>query len=62
MVTLDALAPFRKAFTRPASDPQPLPYLDSSANSEHGAFDIYSFGADGRKGGEGKDADLGNWS
>ena len=24
IVTLDALAPFRKAFTRPAGDPQPL--------------------------------------
>lgn len=32
------------------------------APGEHGAFDIYSFGADGKKGGEGKDADLGNWS
>lgn len=32
------------------------------APGEHGAFDIYSFGADGEKGGEGKDADLGNWS
>ena len=33
-----------------------------AAPGEHGAFDIYSFGADGRKGGEGKDADIGNWS
>ena len=33
-----------------------------AAPGEHGAFDIYSFGADGKKGGEGKDADLGNWS
>jgi len=32
------------------------------APGEHGPFDIYSFGADGEKGGEGKDADLGNWS
>jgi general secretion pathway protein G len=31
------------------------------APGEHGPFDIYSFGADGQKGGEGKDADLGNW-
>ena len=29
---------------------------------EHGRFDVYSFGADGRKGGEGEDADIGNWS
>lgn len=26
-----------------------------------GAFDVYSFGADGREGGEGYDADIGNW-
>ncbi|QBK03420.1 fumarylacetoacetase [Hylemonella gracilis] len=40
IVTLEALAPYRTAFTRPASDPQPLPYLDSAANREAGAFDI----------------------
>jgi len=33
-----------------------------AAPGEHGPFDIFSFGADGKKGGEGKDADLGNWS
>lgn len=27
----------------------------------HGAFDVWSQGADGRSGGEGIDADLGNW-
>jgi general secretion pathway protein G len=27
----------------------------------HGTFDIYSFGADGREGGEALDADIGNW-
>lgn len=40
IVTLEALAPYRTAFERPAEDPQPLPYLDSSANRTHGAFDI----------------------
>ncbi len=40
MVTLDALAPFRKAFAHPADDPQPLPYLSSEANSQQGAIDI----------------------
>ncbi len=40
IVTLEALAPYRAAFTRPESDPQPLPYLDSAANREGGAFDI----------------------
>lgn len=33
-----------------------------AAPGEHGPYDIYSLGADGKKGGEGKDADLGNWS
>ena len=40
IVTLEALAPYRRAFTRPADDPQPLPYLDSEANRAGGAFDI----------------------
>ena len=40
IVTLEALAPYRVAFTRPEGDPQPLPYLDSAANREQGAFDI----------------------
>jgi fumarylacetoacetase len=40
VVTLEALAPYRRAFTRPQGDPQPLPYLDSDANRAHGAFDI----------------------
>lgn len=29
---------------------------------ERGRFDVWSFGADGQKGGEGDDADIGNWS
>lgn len=40
IVTLEALAPYRQAFTRPETDPQPLPYLSSSANSAKGAFDV----------------------
>jgi fumarylacetoacetase len=40
VVTLEALAPYRVPFTRPADDPQPLPYLDSEANRAGGAFDI----------------------
>ena len=40
MVTLDALAPFRKPFVRDAADPQPLSYLSSAANSQAGAVDI----------------------
>lgn len=40
VVTLEALAPFRQAFTRPEGDPAPLPYLNSSANQQQGAIDI----------------------
>ena len=40
IVTLEALAPFRGPFTRPADDPQPLPYLQSAANSAQGALDL----------------------
>jgi len=40
IVTLEALAPYRVAFERPADDPQPMPYLDSEANRQGGAFDI----------------------
>jgi fumarylacetoacetase len=40
VVTLEALAPYRVAFARPVDDPQPLPYLDSAANRQQGAFDI----------------------
>jgi fumarylacetoacetase len=40
VVTLDALAPFRCKALRPADDPQPLPYLDSVANRNGGAFDV----------------------
>ena len=40
VVTLEALAPYRAPFTRPADDPQPLPYLDSTTHREAGAMDI----------------------
>ena len=40
IVTLEALQPFRCAFTRPDGDPDPLPYLDSPANRASGAIDI----------------------
>lgn len=40
MVTMEALAPFRAAFTRPDGDPQPLPYLDSPANRSSGAIAV----------------------
>lgn len=41
-------------------DPWGNPYQYASPG-EHGRIDVYSFGADGKKGGEGDDADIGNW-
>jgi len=40
LVTLDALAPFRLPFARPAGDPEPLAYLDSAENRANGAIDV----------------------
>jgi len=40
IVSLEALAPFRLPFERPARDPQPLPYLDDKTNRAAGAIDI----------------------
>ena len=40
IVTVEALAPFRRPCTRAAALPQPLPYLDSAANRAGGAFDV----------------------
>ncbi|MCI1193382.1 fumarylacetoacetase [Calidifontimicrobium sp. SYSU G02091] len=40
IVTMEALAPFRRPFSRPEGDPQPLPYLDSPGNRERGAIDM----------------------
>lgn len=37
---------------------QPYQYLNPG---NHGVIDIYSFGADGQPGGEGVNADIGNW-
>ena len=41
VVTLDALAPFRRpAFARPEDDPHPLPYLSSKLSEREGAIDL----------------------
>lgn len=62
--------------TKPTSGPVPTnwkPYLEKLPNDPWGnpyqylnpgiksAIDIMSFGADGKAGGEGKDADIGSW-
>lgn len=41
-------------------DPWGNPYL-YLIPGEHGTFDVFSYGADGRSGGEGLNADIGNW-
>ena len=41
-------------------DPWGTPY-QYLAPGTRGAFDLYSLGADGRQGGSGQDADIGNW-
>jgi len=38
---------------------RPYQYLNPG---QHGSIDIFSLGADGQPGGEGKDADIGNWT
>jgi len=40
VVTLEALAPFRAPWERPATDPKPLSYLDDAGNGAHGAIDV----------------------
>ena len=40
IVTLEALAPYRAAFTRPEGDPPPLPYLETPENRAQGAIDV----------------------
>ncbi|MDP9894959.1 fumarylacetoacetase [Variovorax boronicumulans] len=39
IVTLEALAPFRKPFIRSPDEPQPLPYLEAQTSRELGAID-----------------------
>lgn len=40
VVTMEALAPYRQPFTRPATDPQPLPYLDAPSHRASGTLDV----------------------
>lgn len=40
IVTVEALEPFRAAWTRAAGEPQPLPYLASERNRAQGAYDV----------------------
>jgi general secretion pathway protein G len=42
-------------------DPWGNAYRYSAPGRNGAAFDVYSYGADGREGGEGDDADIGTW-
>ncbi len=44
-----------------SKDPWDHPYYYLSPG-EHGIFDVYTLGADGKKGGVDMNADIGNWS
>ena len=56
---LDMLVP--RYLDRVPDDPWGNTYFYLSPG-EHGEFDIFSLGADGTEGGEGVDADIGNWN
>lgn len=43
-------------------DPWGNPYQYRQPSAHGGQFDVWSWGADGREGGEGNDADIGNWN
>jgi fumarylacetoacetase len=40
IITNEALAPFRTSWERDSNDPQPLDYLASDNNSNHGSYDV----------------------
>ncbi len=40
VVSMAALAPFRRSLERPDGDPEPLPHLDAAADRAHGAIDL----------------------
>jgi general secretion pathway protein G len=43
------------------NDPWGNPYRYTAPGGDGRQFDIISYGADGREGGEGEDADIGSW-
>jgi len=43
------------------ADPWDNPYQYRRRSQHGGQFDVFSYGADGKPGGEGDDADIGNW-
>ena len=57
----ETVAPnWRQQLPRMPLDPWEQPYQYASPG-QHGEFDVFSFGADRQEGGEGINADIGNW-
>ncbi len=57
----DARWPAGGYLERMARDPWDRPYLYLYPGNQ-GEYDVYTLGRDGQQGGEGLDADIGNWS
>ena len=58
----EAVAPnWHSQLPRLPKDPWNRPY-QYAYPGQHGEFDVFSFGADGQEGGEGINADIGNWN
>jgi general secretion pathway protein G len=51
---------WRQQLPRVPKDPWERPYQYASPG-QHGDFDVFTLGADGQEGGEGSNADIGNW-
>jgi general secretion pathway protein G len=57
----EAIAPnWRQVLKRVPRDPWDQPYHYASPG-QHGDFDVFTYGADRQEGGEGVNADIGNW-
>jgi general secretion pathway protein G len=56
----EAAPNWKKYLDRVPTDPWNNPYQYQHPG-QHGEFDVFSYGADGREGGEGVNADIGNW-
>ena len=51
---------YTKLYDKVPKDPWGSAYLYISPGA-HGEYDLYSYGPDGQPGGEGQNADIGNW-
>lgn len=56
----DAAPNWKPYLRRVPMDPWNNPY-QYAYPGQRGNYDVFTFGADGREGGEGSDADIGNW-